>query len=560
MSGREGGTRPRFVAASRDTVARDAASRAAVASAPTPDDATTTTPDGSSAPPPAHRPWYRRSTVRATIIRTVLMLTGLTLLLVGSTAVWLERGRVLDSVDATLTRTTQEMAGLLSDGQSVDAEDGISGAIWTAMSSEVPADNEGAMGFVGTDARWWQPGGLDMGADTELIAELTEAVERGEGTISSVTTSMSTYRYALLPVTVDDGSDPSGAPTSGAVVIAFDMDAELAPVWASARTYLVVSVVSMLVVGLVAWVVSGRLLAPLRELRSTAERITETDLSGRIEVHGSDDVADLARTVNAMLARLEASFHSQRRLLDDAGHELRTPITIVRGHLELMDPTDADDARQTRELTISELDRMHRLADDLVMLARADGPAFVQPGPTDLGPLLDNALDQVRQLGDRRFVVDARLEAEAVVDGQRLTQALIQLAANAVKFSEDGSTVALGSAAEAGRLHLWVRDEGRGIAREDQRRIFERFERTNRPGEARTEGSGLGLAIVSAIAEAHGGRVDVDSTPGRGSIFLLDLPARSLALDHDVPLDAPDGDGPGELPADASDDEKIRSR
>ncbi|MGC5615774.1 sensor histidine kinase [Georgenia sp. Z1491] len=531
MDGRRSGT-----AGPARAPARDAAP-----SAPTPEAAVhEEAPDpGAATPTQADRPWYRRSTVRAKIIRTVLLLTGLTLVVVGSTAVWLERGRAIDSVDATLQRTTQEMAALLSEGEAVSAADGISGAVWTAMSSEVPADNEGAMGFVGTDARWWQPGGLDMGADDELIAALTAAVEDGRGTISSVSTSMATYRYAMLPVSIDPEGSPPGAPTSGAVVIAFDMDAELAPVWASARTYLVVSVVSMLVVGVVAWVVSGRLLSPLRELRSTAERITETDLSGRIQAEGSDDVADLARTVNAMLARLEGSFRSQRRLLDDAGHELRTPITIVRGHLELMNPDDADDARQTRELTISELDRMHRLADDLVMLAKADAPTFVQPGPTDLGPMLDNVLDQIRQLGERRFVIDARLEAEAVVDGQRLTQALIQLAANAVKFSAAGSTVALGSATESGRLHLWVRDEGRGIAPEDQRRIFERFARTNRPGEERTDGSGLGLAIVSAIAEAHGGRVDVASEPGRGSTFVLDLPARALELDLDVDLDAP---------------------
>ncbi|MGO1174436.1 MAG: sensor histidine kinase [Actinomycetaceae bacterium] len=520
--------------------------RDATPSAPTP--GSTDAADPASTPGP-DRPWYRRSTVRGKILGTVVLLTGLTLLLVGSTAVWLERGRVLDSVDATLQRTTAEMSELLQDGASVDALDGISDAVWTAMASEFPADNEGAMGFVGQRPAFYQPGGLDMQSDPELVDELQAAVATGEGRLSTIDTAMSSYRYALLPVTLDPADNPGGGPPTGAVVVAFDMDAELAPVWASAQTYLIVSVGSMLVVGAVAWVVSGRLLSPLRELRTTAERITETDLSGRIEVHGSDDIADLTRTVNAMLARLEGSFHSQRRLLDDAGHELRTPITIVRGHLELMDPDDADDARQTRELTISELDRMHRLADDLVMLAKADSPTFVQAAPTDLGPMLDNVLDQVRQLGPRRFVIDARLEAEALVDQQRLTQALIQLAANAVKFSKDGSTVALGSASERGRLHLWVRDEGRGIAPEDQRRIFERFARTNRPGESRTEGSGLGLAIVQAIAEAHGGTVDVDSTPGVGSIFVLDLPARELALEHDVHLDAPDTDDHDPEPA-----------
>src|SRR5699024_12860987 len=97
---------------------------------------------------------------------------------------------------------------------------------------------------------------------------------------------------------------------------------------------------------------SARLLRPLRALRETAAQITETDLSRRIPVAGEDDISDLARTFNDMLTRLETSFRAQRQLLDDAGHELRTPITIVRGHLELMDPSDEQDATETRELTM----------------------------------------------------------------------------------------------------------------------------------------------------------------------------------------------------------------
>ena len=521
-----------------------------------------------TATPPRRR---RQPTVRGTILRTVVLLTMLTLVTVGLTAVWLERNRIVDSVDATLTRTTREMAALLADESVLPPGTPISDAVYVAIESEIPADNEGALGFVGTDPVWAQAGGLDMLADPELVEALTAIVARREGTLSSVTTESSTYRFAVLPIayastdagagtestsaassgtSVDQagprpgpGIGARGVPTSGAVVVAFDLDAELAPATASARTYALLSVASMLVVGVVAWVVSGRLLAPLRDLRRTAEQISESDLSRRIEVNGSDDVADLTRTVNAMLGRLEASFVSQRRLLDDAGHELRTPITIVRGHLELMDPDDADDARQTRDLAISELDRMRRVTDDLVMLAKADVPQFVAPRPTELGPLLDNALDQVRALGDRRFVIDARLEAEASVDPQRLTQALIQLAANAVKFSEAGTEVGLGSAVVGGRLRLWVRDEGRGIPEEDLEGVFQRFGRGSHPDADRPEGAGLGLAIVRAIARGHDGDVSVTSRVGVGSTFTLDVPARDLTIDPD-PLTSDEPDDP----------------
>ncbi|MFH5822046.1 sensor histidine kinase [Georgenia sp. AZ-5] len=316
-----------------------------------------------------------------------------------------------------------------------------------------------------------------------------------------------------MPVTVTGGG-------GGALVVAFDRTAELAAVDETFRSYAPLCVGALVVLTLLAWALAGRLLAPVRQLRETAEAITDTDLSRRIEVRGDDDLSDLTRTVNAMLSRLEDAFTSQRRLLDDAGHELRTPITIVRGHLELMDPTDPDDAAATRELALSELDRMHRLADDLVLLAKAEQPDFVRRSPTSVGELTDNVLDQARTLGDRRWLVDARLEAHVDVDAQRLTQALLRLAANAVKFSAPGSTIALGSALRGGRLLLWVRDEGVGVAPEDQERIFERFARGGG-----SEGAGLGLAIVAAIAGAHGGEVRLDSRPGAGSTFTLDLPA-----------------------------------
>src|SRR5699024_2917573 len=135
------------------------------------------------------------------------------------------------------------------------------------------------------------------------------------------------------------------------------------------RTYALVAAAALVVLAAVAWVLAGRLLRPVRALREAAEQISDTDLSRRIPVTGTDDLSELTRTVNDMLARLETSFRSQRLLLDDAGHELRTPITIVRGHLEVMDPADPDDAAATRELALSELDRMHRLTDDLVLLA-----------------------------------------------------------------------------------------------------------------------------------------------------------------------------------------------
>ncbi|PFG40400.1 signal transduction histidine kinase [Georgenia soli] len=468
----------------------------------------------------------RGTTVRARILVLVLALTGLTLLVAGGTAFVLQRDRVDDVVDASLHRTAEEFSAFADDAARTAGADARE-IIYDGMVREVPGPGEGMVGFVDGRLEYTMPSGLPLADDAELVTHLTDQLEAasgsGSGRIASVTTAAAEYRYALIPVTVDDVG-------VGALVVAFDRAAEQASVTDTFRTYALVSAVSFAVLAVVGWLLSGRLLRPVRQLRETAETISETDLSRRIDVTGTDDLSDLARTFNAMLARLEDAFSSQRRLLDDAGHELRTPITIVRGHLELMDPADPADTAATKALALSELDRMHRLADDLVMLARSEQPDFVQPAPASLGLLIDNVLDQARPLGERRWRVDERLEAEASVDAQRLTQAMLQLVANAVKFSDDGSTVAIGCALDGDRLHLWVRDEGVGIAPEQRERIFDRFARA--PGEAgRREGAGLGLAIVAAIAEAHGGTVRVDSHPGAGSLFLLDLPAVDVEVD-----------------------------
>jgi signal transduction histidine kinase len=203
------------------------------------------------------------------------------------------------------------------------------------------------------------------------------------------------------------------------------------------------------------------------------------------------------------------------------GHELRTPITIMRGHLELLRVDDQTEVNRTRTLLLGELDRMTRLVEDLQTLASAERPGFLAPTGVDVERLLDDALDKARALGDRTWRVDARAEAVVFADGQRLTQALLELARNAVKVTAPGDTIAFGARVDAKTVRLWVRDTGPGVPDDDTSRIFRRFRR----GTTRTpEGSGLGLAIVHAIARAHGGHVALDSVPGSGARFTLVLP------------------------------------
>ncbi|HEX6149609.1 sensor histidine kinase [Nocardioides sp.] len=307
----------------------------------------------------------------------------------------------------------------------------------------------------------------------------------------------------------------------GALVVVTFMDLRRADLVSTMRTYAVVALFSLLAItGLAAWQ-SGRLLAPLRVLRDTAEDISESDLSMRLPEVGNDDISALTRTFNAMLARLESAFVGQRQFLDDAGHELKTPLTVLRGHLELLDPTDEQEVAETRELLLDEIDRMSRLVGDLILLAKHDRPDFLTPTAVSVERLTHTLYAKARALAEREWALEGVGEGIAHLDEQRITQAVLQLADNAVKHTTDGGRVGIGSRVEEGLVSLWVSDTGPGVPPEMRSHIFERFGRADVvPGD---EGFGLGLSIVKAIVEAHGGIVRIDDAEPQGAVFTIEL-------------------------------------
>ncbi|MBA2532004.1 MAG: HAMP domain-containing histidine kinase [Nocardioidaceae bacterium] len=364
------------------------------------------------------------------------------------------------------------------------------------------------------------------------MREVTSLLDGGFGTVE--VPGEGDVRFAVKPVRQGQ--------RSGAFVVAYFTAPELPEFDDAVGVYAVVAWVALLLIGVGGWVVAGRLLKPLRELRATAEDIRDSDLTRRITVEGNDDVSDLARTLNAMLDRLENAFATQREFLDDAGHELRTPLTILRGHMEILDKRNTELVEATRILVLDEIDRMGRLVDDLVVLAKAGRPDFLRLEPMDVGVLTDDVLDKARGLGEREWRLDARASGSVITDRQRLTQALVQLAANAVRHTQRHQVIAVGSLVDGQLVRLWVRDTGPGVAAEDARRIFERFERAR--GSKRSEGSGLGLSIVRAIAEAHDGHVALKSQPGSGATFTVVLPLRPVP--------------PGQDPADDRFDDQLQ--
>jgi signal transduction histidine kinase len=273
---------------------------------------------------------------------------------------------------------------------------------------------------------------------------------------------------------------------------------------------------------LIAWVTTKRVLAPLSLLTKTAQSITESDMSQRIPVTGSDEIAELTATFNAMLDRLQLAFNSQQEFLKDVGHELRTPITVIQGNLEMLQYCP-EKQPQMIALVMDELNRMGRLVNDLLLLAKAENPDFLNLKPEELDWLTEDFYLKARLLADREWKLESKGLSPIVVDRQRLTQAVMNLIQNAVRHTQVGDTITLGSSVQGDRAYIWVRDTGTGIAPEDQQRIFERFVR----GSNHEEGHGLGLSIVQAIAQAHGGWVELVSQFGQGSTFTLVLPLNS---------------------------------
>lgn len=462
------------------------------------------------------------ASIRWRLILGMLGLLAVALGIVGLTLFTLLRGQIDQRVVAELHRTTDEFRVLAEQGVDPETRQRFTSPnelLRVSLQRTVLAPTEGFLGYVDGQLRWLAPDGVPLRPedDPQLLAHLAPLVTGTDDREGTLSTDAREYKYYVAPVRF------AGNDSTGALVRVTNMDGERTQLNTMMRTYLMVSIASLVIASAIVAVWVRRLLRPIGWLRQTAARITEEDLSERVPVRGHDELAALASTVNQMLDRIEKGVTSQKNLLDDVGHELRTPVTVVRGHLELMDIDDPADVRATRAVALDELDRMGGLVNDLLTLAKAGQPDFVHLHWTELAPLTDGVLTRARMLGERRWTMSRVADADARLDPERITQAWLQLVANAVQYSEDGSTIDIGSRVTRGEVYLWVSDQGIGIAPEELEVVRARFGRAAGV-RGRVEGSGLGLSIVDSIAEAHGGRLTIDSTPGAGSTFTMILP------------------------------------
>jgi signal transduction histidine kinase len=346
----------------------------------------------------------------------------------------------------------------------------------------------------------------------ELMQQWTQATQFEKGRF------MKTDRllYAVQPFRTQKGD-------RGVLVMIYNTNAGYQE---SNRTILLVIQVTLVVLvisSVLAWITAGRVLSPLRSVTKTAQSITESDMTQRIPLQGHDEITELTLTFNEMLDRLQVAFDSQQEFLKDASHELRTPITVIQGHLEILKYQPPEKQTQTIALVMDELERMSRLVNDLLLLAKAERPDFLNLKPEELDWLTEELYLKARSFADRDWRLESKGLSAVVVDRQRLTQAMMNLVQNAVRHTQVGDAIVLGSSVRDEFAYFWVRDTGEGIAPADQERIFERFVRATHDDLA-FEGAGLGLAIVQAIAQAHGGWVEVSSRVGVGSTFTMVIP------------------------------------
>jgi len=274
-----------------------------------------------------------------------------------------------------------------------------------------------------------------------------------------------------------------------------------------------------------------RTLRPLRRMTSRTDEIEATgDLSLRVAGDGPrDEVGRLAESFDAMLERLEESFRSQQRFVADASHELRTPLTVVRGQLELLrDRLDVEGDRTSVGAAMDEVDRMRRIVEELLLLARLDEGLPLQAGPVEVELLMQEAL--VRGLAGERRRASVEVEPGLLVlaDAERLLQVLTNLVSNAVRHAGEDAEIALRARARGDRAVLEVADSGRGIPPEELPHVFSRLFRGTRARGA--PGAGLGLSIASSLVEAMGGRIHADPRDGGGTVFTVELPAAPTPL------------------------------
>ncbi len=370
----------------------------------------------------------------------------------------------------------------------------------------------------------------NLGDQTLVLAPdaLSRVVNNGDSFYTNVTVENAPLRAYVAPLRFR-------SQTIGVIEVA----QSLQPVYDTTRRLATLLgggiILSLALAFLIGALLARNALMPIDRVTQTAHSITHAgDLTRRLEPPKTqDEVGRLAATFNEMLGRIEELFRAQQRFVSDVSHELRSPLTAIRGNIDLLRRGGADnvDERQQMFAAIdSETERMKRLVDDLLLLARADEGFKFQTQLVELDTILLDVYRQARVManGGVKVLIGNEDQAQVMGDPDRLKQLFLNLMDNAIKYTPNDGEVTLSLERDSQWVRVSVADTGVGIPPEDLPRIFDRFYRVDKSRTRESSngkgGTGLGLAIAKWVTEAHGGRIEVFSELSKGTTFTVWLP------------------------------------
>lgn len=442
---------------------------------------------------------------------------------------------VVDSIESFWEKERIDSAG---NGVKLDDLDRLDAAQFSAMAQNWIARKSKDPLFFNILVSIFDRTGREVTSSRTLIrniplrSDILAAVLKGGNRINDLEVEMvsggsTPFRALVFPVTINDR-----------VCYLVRVMTPLASLYSTLRELRLILFfilpIGIILSGSAAGFLAGLTLRPVDKITSTARLINAENLKTRIALpEGRDEIRRLAETFNGMLDRLERSFSSQREFIEDLSHEIKTPLAVMKGELEvtLKKMRSAREYEETLSSSLEETDKIISIVEDLLTLAKFDANVMVlETGRVDIGALVRDTVEEFEIMAEQKKIViglsGAEQSMEVMGDRLKLKMVLLNLLGNAVKFTAAGGRIEVGVARDNGSIAVRITDNGTGMSEEQLARIFERFYRA-RSGE--TIGTGLGLSIVKSIIEAHLGRIEVGSAPGHGSTFTIMLPAAAPA-------------------------------
>ncbi len=434
---------------------------------------------------------------------------------------WSVSDQVRTRIDQDITRRMNELELLATTGINPSTGDPFQNSdslLETFLSRRIARENETMFGTIDSIVTFRSLGNQTLRPDKDKA--FLEIVN------SEIIPKLDTYysndgelRYGVVPII---GLDQR----VGRLVIVTNVDADLAATNELFRNLAIGLVAFFGLTGIVLSYIVKRNLSPISELTTAAQNVSKDNFIRQLDFETTsvdDEITQLGLEFNNMLSRLEISFADQQRFIDDAGHELRTPLTILKGHLELLQQEIPN--LPSMLIIEDEINRMARLVQDLQSLTKATQPNFIRIDEFASDVFIKEVQEKAQSIHTNSIELESFESKQVFGDKQRLTQAMLQLIENAVKYSPANSVITIGLSFRGRDLMIYVKDEGVGISSEAKEQVFSRFYQVDNTHSTRDVGGvGLGLAIVKAIVDGHKGSVSIVDNYPRGSVFEITIP------------------------------------